>query len=249
MQEPGGLQQMAAVSMLAHGALLAALIVAPAGLFGRQADAPRIVMSISLGGGVPGPDNGGLTSIGGRPVQEVQPPEAPREAVRAPAAKAPAMTLPDQSARSSKAGANVAQAPDDARGRTPTKGAETTPGSSVAATGVRGQGFGLSTGGGTGINVGLDVNDFCCPDYLLTLVQRIRNGWDQKTENTGEVVVTFTIERNGTITQPHVERSSSIFTLDQNALRAVVGTKQLAPLPDAYTNPRLTLHLTFQYTR
>ena len=41
------------------------------------------------------------------------------------------------------------KAPDDARGRTPTKGDQTRPGTALADTGVRGQGFGLSTGGGT----------------------------------------------------------------------------------------------------
>ena len=36
-------------------------------------------MTISLGGAAAGPQNGGLTSVGGRPVQAEKPPE-PREA-------------------------------------------------------------------------------------------------------------------------------------------------------------------------
>ena len=47
-------------------------------------------------------------------------------------------------------------------------GAEARPGSAVAETGARGQGFGLSTGGGAGIRVDARRRgDFCCPDYLV----------------------------------------------------------------------------------
>ena len=60
----------------------------------------------------------------------------------------------------------VKQAPDEARGRTPTRGAETRAGSAVAETGARGQGFGLSTAAASGSGSRLDVGDFCCPDYL-----------------------------------------------------------------------------------
>ena len=249
MHEPAGLQQMAAVSMLLHGLLLAAIVFAPAGLFGRSTEAPRTVMTITLNGGTPGPDSGGLTSIGGRPVQEVTPPDAPREALRPPAAKAPAMTVPEPNAKPSKAAsASVKQAPDDARGRTPTKGAEKSEGTAVAVTGVRGQGFGLSTGGTTGMGAAFDV-DFCCPDYVALMVAKIRSNWSAQAETAGHVVVRYVIARSGLITEPSVEQSSGVFALDQNALRAVVSTRQLAPLPEAFPNATLPVHLTFQYER
>ena len=44
--------------------------LAPKGWFARTAPEPRTVMTISLGGGgAPGPATGGMTNIGGRPVQ------------------------------------------------------------------------------------------------------------------------------------------------------------------------------------
>ncbi len=69
------------------------------------------------------------------------------------------------------------QAPDEARGRTPTKGAQPAFGSAIADTGVRGQGFGLSTGGGrAGTGSSLEISgDFCCPEYLATMIARIRS--------------------------------------------------------------------------
>jgi TonB family protein len=144
----------------------------------------------------------------------------------------------------------VKNAPDEARGQTPTRGAEPASGSAVAATGARGQGFGLSTGGGMGTGSRLDITgDFCCPDYILLMVEKIRSNWNQRVDAVGETVVMFTIQRDGRITNFMTERSSGFLVLDNNALRAVAVTRELPPLPEAFTNPTLPVHLTFQYTR
>src|SRR5205823_6271563 len=96
MQEPVGLQRMAAVSAAIHLCVIAVMIFAPGGLLSRRDEAPRTVMTITLGGGTPGPQNGGMTAIGGRPVQAEPLPEAPKrpEAIRPPAAAPPEMILP-----------------------------------------------------------------------------------------------------------------------------------------------------------
>jgi TonB family protein len=252
MQEPRGLRATAAVSALLHAVALAAIVLASGQLFGERAPQPRSVMTISLGGGSGGPENGGMTSIGGRPVQAViRPEEAKRpEPVRPPAARTPEMTMPKPGAAPTRAPAPaVNQAPDAARGRTPTRGEETSAGSAVAETGARGQGFGLSTGGGLGSGSRLDVADFCCPDYLMLMVEKIRSNWNARAGSVGEVMVTFTIDRDGRIGGVAQETSSGNAVLDLNAMRALVATRQLLPLPSAFPNPSLTVHLNFQYTR
>lgn len=253
MQEPAGLRRMVSASMLLHALLAVGLLFAPRGLLSHGAEAPRPVMTITLGGGGGGPQNGGMTSIGGRPVQVATPPEeTPKpEPVRPPAAKAPEMTIPKPGSKPLKASTApaVKQAPDEARGRTPTRGTEIRPGNALAETAARGQGFGLSTGGGAGSGSSLDVADFCCPDYLVLMVERIRSSWVQQAEVAGIVVVKFTIERDGRLTQTSVETSSGYATLDLNAQRAVAATRQLPPLPAAFPNPNLTVHLNFQYQR
>jgi len=70
------------------------------------------------------------------------------QGAQAPAARTPAMTLPATKPAVTKPGAVVKEAPDAAKGRTPTRGEKEMPGSAVAETGARGQGFGLSTSGG-----------------------------------------------------------------------------------------------------
>ena len=138
-------------------------------------------------------------------------------------------------------------APDEARGRTPTRGAEKTAGSAVADTGVRGQGFGLSSGGGPGSGSTPDVADFCCPEYLATMMLMIRRAWNQNQGATGVAVVKFTIQRDGRLTNVEVFKKSGIETLDIAAQRAVLATRSLPPLPDAFPNPTLTVRLNFEY--
>jgi TonB family protein len=253
VHEPDGLQRMAAVSVLVHGAALAAVILAPGGWLSQQDAPPKTVMTISLGGGNGGASSGGMTSIGGRAIQAETPPDAPKrpEPVRPPAARTPEMTVPIAGRAPTKATTTpaVKQAPDEARGRTPTRGPETREGTAIAETGARGQGFGLTTSGGAGSGSTIDVADFCCPEYLVDMVTKIRSNWNARAEVSGEVIVVFTIERDGTIANPKVEKTSNYTALDINALRAVVGTRQLTPLPAPFPNPSLTVHLNFQYTR
>src|SRR5512140_1014535 len=137
MVEPQGLQRMATVSIVAHVVAVSFILVAPSRLFTKPAEVPKTVMTISLGG-TPGPRTSGLTTIGGRPVQQVTPPDAPKrpEAVRPPAAPAPEMTMPRPNDKPAKTPpAQARQAPEQARGRTPTRGAQVTPGTAIADTG------------------------------------------------------------------------------------------------------------------
>jgi protein TonB len=209
-------------------------------------------MTITLGGAGTGPKSGGLTPIGGRPVQTTEPPPLKAEPIRAPAAKVPEMTTPkvvSKPVATPKPAPPPVESVPDARGKTPTRGDEVRAGSAVAETGARGQGFGLASGGGAGSGSTLDVADFCCPDYLILMIDRIRSNWSQLVEVPGTVVVKFTIQKDGSLTEAIVERSSGYASLDLNAQRAIKVTRQLPPLPAAFPNPTLTVHLNFQYQR
>jgi len=253
MQAPAGLQRMVVVSLSVHAIALTAILVAPGGLMKKPPDAAPL-MTISLSGSG-GPENGGMTQLGSRPVQQQLPPDEPvkREAPRPPAAKAPEMTMPLPNAKPTKAAKttpapNVKQAPDEARGRTPTKGAQPAFGSAISDTGARGQGFGLSTGGGAGTGSMLEITgDFCCPDYIATMVARIKGAWNPSQGATGLNIVRFTINRNGSIADVTLFKPSGTTPLDTASMRAVLQTKSLPPLPDAYPNPTLTLRLSFLY--
>jgi TonB family protein len=252
--EPAGLQRMAAVSVLIHAAAVALIVVGAGDLLPRQKEPERTVMTISLTGGAAGVASGGLNSMGGREIQAEQPPDAPkRPEVTAPAAKTPEMTIPLPGKTPVKTAPTppVKQAPDDARGRAVSRGAVPTPGSTNVETNVRGQGFGLSTAGGNATGgVQLDiVGDFCCPSYISTMTQRIRQNWDPQAETPADVVVKFTIRRDGTIVDTQVEKRSGYELLDLRAQKAVATTRQLPPLPAEFTNSSLGVHVTFKYVR
>lgn len=251
---PTGLRQMVTISLAAHLAAVTLVILAPGRWARSPIERPHNAMTITIGGAGEGPRNGGMTPAAAQPVQVATPPEVnpKREAVRPPAAATPEMVVPTKAKPTKTAPTArpvVRQAPDQARGTTPTRGAQVTAGSALANTGPRGQGFGLSTGGGAGTGSFLDVADFCCPDYIVTMVDRIRSIWAQNQGATGQVVIKFTILRTGQIAPEatSIEQRSGVTALDLAALRAVLMTRSLPPLPDAFPNPTLTVHLSFQY--
>ena len=114
--------------------------------------------------------------MGGRPCRRRRARSADAGAVAPPAAKTPDMTLPDPKVKARAEDAGEAAPPDakidDADARRRSRSA----GSAVAETGARGVGFGLTTGGG-GTGGYLDVGNFCCPEYLTTMLQLIQRNW------------------------------------------------------------------------
>lgn len=243
-REPEGLKTMIVWSLAGHigFAALAVLWGGP-----RLDDTPRQVMTISLSG-APGPRTGGQTQIGGQAVQAPAPPQEPVKPVPPPPApKAPVMSLPDPKRPPRP---QPKQAPPEATARNVNTGEAPREGSTRVDTRVRGQGFGLSSAGSNspGASVTLDVSDFCCNEYIEQMVTMIRRSWDQNLGVVGSTTMQFTILRNGVIQAPLVEKSSGFALLDNSAMRALQLTR-LPPLPQAFENPTLTVHLRFDYTR
>jgi len=79
------------------------------------------------------------------------------------------------------------------------------------------------------------------------MVDRIRSAWQQPSGSAGTVIVKFTIQRDGRLTEPIIEQRSSSTVADNAALRAVIVTKTLNALPAQYPNPTLGVHLSFKY--
>lgn len=249
---PGGLSRMVGISMAVHVGLVAGLFAMPQQWRHAADRRPASVMTISLGG-APGPRTGGLSQLGGRPIQQLAPLPAARrpEAVRPPARTPPKMPLPTPRARRTPAPPPMAQAPQEARGQRPTEGPELRRGDAIAETGSTGVGFGgLSSGGGGGGGSYLEgITDFCCPEYILIIRDRIRRVWNSRHGVAGQTVVKFTIQRDGLITDVEIERSSGYLVLDEAARRAVLLARQLPPLPAVFDRPALTVHLNFEYQR
>ena len=204
---------------------------------------PKDVMVISLGG-APGPRTG-MTQMGARAVQAPQPEQPVKKAETAPAPVRPEMTLPNPK---SKPQERPKTAPKEATAKTVSTGAEVQEGTAKAETRVRGQGFGLSSGGGGGGGVTVDAVNFCCPDYIITMTDLVRQVWNKNQGLSGVTTMKFTILRDGGIESIQIEKQSGFPPLDNEAGRAL-RIVRLPPLPRAYPNPTLTVHLEFEYLR
>jgi TonB family protein len=241
-RQPDGLMKMVVWSVGIHAAAVAGILFMPQ----RPVDdAPRTVMTISLGG-APGPKTDGLTQIGGRSVQAVA--EETARIDPPPAPVRPKMALPDPKAkpRTRPERPRPKQAPAESNARTLSTGEKPIEGSTRSETRVRGQGFGLSSAGGAGGEVTVDAENFCCQEYLNQMVTEIHRNWIQSQGQPGITKMKFTIRRDGTLDQIQLERPSGFVKLDQASERALRLTR-LMPLPNQYPNQTLTVHMSFEY--
>jgi len=249
-REVDKISRMVWLSLAAHAVLIAAVAFMPAGWGSSMKDDKTSTMVISLGG-APGPRQG-MTAISAKPVQQAAPTPAKPNEQAPPALAKPEMVEPLKTAKPQpNAVAKVEPKKNEPQlhGRTPTTGPEVKQGAARVETGGQAVPFGgLATGGGGAGTAITDYANFCCPEYLTTLVQLVQRNWQQNQGVDGTVMIKFTIQRNGTITNIEVEKQSVPF-LDLAAQRAVVQTKQLPPLPAAFTGEQLTVHLLFQFKR
>ena len=239
------------ISLGGHAVVIALVVFFPVGFLDASgADDLDEVMTISLGGPA-GPSVGGQTALAARPVQEVIPlQEADQDQwIQPPTPEPPEMTIPEPEApRRPERDVPSESAPEESRGRTPTRGPELREGNALAETGSTGGGLGLSAGGLGGAGY-LEVGDFCCPEYLSTMMELIRRNWNHRQGYTGGLMMKFTIERDGSLTSIERETTSGYFALDQSAERALRLIERLPPLPSRFPENDLTVHLSFQYER
>jgi outer membrane biosynthesis protein TonB len=245
--DPRGLSRMITWSLVVHVGVLAAVAIAPRDWLQRKKPAAH-VMEINLGSS--GPKASGVTTIGGRPVDQATPEPKHPEPIKLAAAKPDVMTVPTKTVPPKPAKTpppakviEQAKAPSPVA-QPPTTGRQATPGNSRADTGIIGLGSGLQIGGGGQGSSSL-LSDFCCNAYLQEIVKRIKNNWQEQQPERGTVVMKFTIQRDGTVTDVAVERPGT-FLLNMASQRPFTNLR-VPPLPAEYKDATLIIHLTFEY--
>ncbi len=246
-----GLGRTCAISLAGHALLLAAFLLFPSVFVADvETELSADVMTISLGGPA-GPSTGGQEALAAQPVQEVLPLEEANRPqwIQPPTPAPPEVILPtEDTGRRVEEDVPPETAPAESRGRTPTRGPALREGSALADTGAEEGGVGLSAGG-LGGGGELELLNFCCPEYIAIMTERIRNNWNRRQEVTGAVTIGFTVQRDGLITEVERLTTSGYFALDTSAERAVRLTRQLPYLPPAFPADRLTVQLDFRYRR
>ncbi len=249
-READGLNRMIVISLVIHGVLMTALVLVPRDWLRVQPEEQAPPMMISLGPSGTA-DTGGMTAITSRPVQEETTEAKPMPAP--PAAKTPEMADQAPEVKPKPPPKPVEKPLEKSSTRKPSTGAQVksgaarveTPNAAMVPFGGLAERSGASSTGGARLNVA----NFCCPEYVETMSQRIRSNWDKRQGAAGQTVVKFTIRRDGMLTNVEVETTSGNPLLDLESRRAVLNTRQLPPLPAPFDQPTLTVYLTFDYVR
>jgi protein TonB len=101
-------------------------------------------------------------------------------------------------------------------------------------------------------DIALDVDEFPFAYYLATIKRKIASLWNVPAIPGSDGMyckVYFRISRSGAIQSPVVESGSSNFLFDQAALRAVVQSNPLPPLPEGFEDDYLGVHFNFAYEK
>lgn len=105
----------------------------------------------------------------------------------------------------------------------------------------------------TQASVSLDAANFGFSYYLVGLQAKVASNWfpPGSVGAPGEVLratVHFRVMEDGTITDARVETSSGVSYFDRCALRAIVLSSPLAPLPAEFEEDELGVHFEFTHT-
>jgi TonB family protein len=109
-----------------------------------------------------------------------------------------------------------------------------------------GAGGAVGAGGNVGVSGAAFDSDFQFSYYVERMLVAIGMNWFKPSQGgTVSPVVHFRIEKDGTVSDASVERSSGLPFVDRAALRAVLSSSPLPPLPAEYTGSQLGVHLKF----
>ena len=106
---------------------------------------------------------------------------------------------------------------------------------------------------GLSAEVGVDDANFEFTYYLIALRNKIGQNWSapagvSPNGQPARAVVYFHVGRDGKVSDAKVEESSGVAFFDQSALRAVLVSDPVPPLPLGYTNPSLGVHFAFEFS-
>ncbi len=220
------------LAALLHLAIVAAFLAAALGRPTRYVPTRAVAVRLFPAG----------TLRGGNEVSVPEtPPEKPKivkaeESPAPPSEKAKLLPAKEEKKRPS---ASAASATQPKRSETPVP--------QTAGEGAR-EGASVGTGGNVGLGgARFDQPDFHYSYYVERMLVTIGMNWFKPAISVPiSPVVRFRIERDGTISDPEIERPSSLPFVDRAALRAVLASSPLPPLPAEFAGDHLGVHLIFE---
>ncbi|HEX5236049.1 MAG TPA: TonB family protein [Silvibacterium sp.] len=95
-------------------------------------------------------------------------------------------------------------------------------------------------------------NGFNYPWYVSLIQSKVSQAWyrqevDPHTRSGSQTKVTFSIARDGSVSNVRISQSSGSPTLDSSGLRAVQRVENFSPLPSGYNKSSVSVEYTFTY--
>jgi protein TonB len=96
----------------------------------------------------------------------------------------------------------------------------------------------------------IDDAGFQSSYYINLIFAKIRSRWSNpiRLSEVIDAVIYFRVESDGSVSSAEIERSSGIDVFDQSALRAILKSDPLPPLPQDFSGDHIGIHLKFEYT-
>lgn len=247
-----------AASVLAHAALVAALFAAR--LLDEAPEKKKVIHVRLAGRGTPVAATPSPIKDAQRQTPAQPAPPAPAETRvpmtrPAPPPPVPAVVPPkkasagetlfgrSQQPAAPSAAPTTVQPP--AQTKTPPAPVTKAPPVSSPSEGAAGGPIGVPGVGQAGI-LSLEGGPFPFNDYLERMIGLVGRRWQRPAIGSEpSATVYFIIERNGRIREAQIEESSGIGAFDRAALRAVLESSPLPPLPNNYGGNWLGVHLAF----
>jgi TolA protein len=94
----------------------------------------------------------------------------------------------------------------------------------------------------------VDAPRFPFSYYLEAIERKVSQNWFSAVSTGGDgvfCIVYFSLNRNGSVSEMRIEKSSGNQYFDRSALRAVRSASPFPPLPRAFNEPYLGIHFTF----
>ena len=98
-------------------------------------------------------------------------------------------------------------------------------------------------------SVQVEGKDFADDFYLNLVINKVANNWLNPLRGGRKfsTKIYFRIQRSGEITDTKIETQSGHSLFDQSALRAVLSSSLLPPLPESYSSDFLGVHFEFEH--
>ena len=99
-------------------------------------------------------------------------------------------------------------------------------------------------------SIDIEGQNFSDDFYLNLIMTKVANNWLNPLRGGRKMATTiyFRIQRDGKVSDAKIEKKSGNSLLDQSALRAVLASSPLPPLPESYSGDFLGVHFEFEHS-